>query len=213
MGGDDNLRKKYERSTVPIGRVLAKLGITPNMMTSLSIVVSFVSLYFFLYKQLLYAFIVIVIAGALDILDGAIARATGKASRFGTLLDNTADRIVEGVIILGLVIGQFIYGWIGVFTLLAMFLPSYIRARGEAELGVNARGVGIFERKEKLGLLFGGIILTIMKVEYTVEILGIQLNILNIVCIAVIVGSLISSLQRLIFFRNVTSKTVSEQAT
>jgi len=197
-----NIREKYERSTVPIGKALARIGLTPNMMTISSILISLLSLYYFYHKNLLYAFIIIVIAGILDIMDGAIARATGRVSKFGTLLDNTADRVVEGIAILGLVIGGYIYGWIGVLTIMAMYLPSYIRARGEAELNINARGVGIFERKEKLGLLFGGMILLVLGVEYVFDLYITSLDLMNMICILIALGSIISSIQRLLYFKN-----------
>jgi len=205
---NQSFRKKYEKATIPIGKALAKLKITPSMMTGLSIIVACFSLYYFYMKDLLMALIVIFLAGLLDILDGAIARATGKASKYGTLVDNSADRVVEGILMLGLVLGEFIYDWLGIITLLSIYLPSYIRARGEAEIRVNARGVGIFERKEKLGTLFIGIILVhfIGNINvFTLPLLVMNLNIklLDLFCIIVVIGCIISSIQRLLFFSKI----------
>jgi len=201
---ETSIREKYENLTVPIGRALAKIGFTPISMTILSIVIAVVSLYFFYRRELPIAFLAILVSGICDILDGSIARATGKASNFGTLIDNTADRIVEGILMLGFILGGYVEGWIATMTLLAMFLPSYIRARGEAELGIYARGVGIFERKEKLGVLFGGIVIECAYpgfiLDFKVCDVPIKLTILSIACLIVTIGSIISAFQRIVFF-------------
>ncbi|MCR8463170.1 MAG: CDP-alcohol phosphatidyltransferase family protein [Candidatus Korarchaeota archaeon] len=195
-----NYRKVYERKTIIIGKVLSKLGFTPTMMTASSVVIACISLYYFAHRDLLMALVIIVLAGIFDVFDGAIARATGKVSKYGTLLDNTTDRVVEGIMIMGLMIGSYVRSWIALLTLLAMFLPSYIRARGEAELHVKALGVGLFERKEKLGTLFGGIILAWYFGNRTFQFSYVSLSILEIICLIITIGSIITSFQRLAFF-------------
>lgn len=206
MENKPKYRETYERKSVIIGRALARLGLTPTMMTVSSIIIAICSLFFFARHELLLALLVIILAGVFDIFDGAIARATGKASKYGTVLDNTADRIVEAIVLLGFVLGGYVAPWVAIVTLMSMYLPSYVRARGEAELGIKALGVGIFERKEKLGSLFAGIILAwyFDNPIFTVNIAvlnTIALSLLDLVCIVVIIGSLISALQRLLFFR------------
>ena len=200
-----SLRKRYERATIPIGKALAKLRITPTAMTVLSIIIAISSLYYFYNRDLLGALIMIIVSGVCDILDGAIARATNEASSFGTLLDNTADRIVEGILMIGFVMGGYVEDWIALLTLLAMFLPSYVRARGEAELAVNARGVGIFERKEKLGTLFGGMIIECLNPGYMIKLqykdVSLSLSVLSVACIIVTIGSVVSMIQRILFFK------------
>jgi len=196
-----SFREKYERATVPIGKALAKLRLTPNIVTGLSIVVAVCSIYFFYMKNMLMAFILVLLAGVLDILDGALARALGKTSKLGTLLDNTADRVVEGVIIIGLIVSGAVSSILAATALLAMFLPSYIRARGEAEFKVGARGVGIFERKEKLAILFGIlIILSFASSPIMIPIATLEISLVDLLLIALIAGSSISSIQRVSFF-------------
>ena len=210
---NESLRKKYERATMPIGALFAKIGLTPNMVTALSILVAIISLYFFYMRIILYAFVIILIAGILDILDGAVARATGKTSKFGTLLDNTADRIVEGIIIIGLIMADLVSSILATTALLAMFLPSYIRARGEAELRVNARGIGIVERKEKMAILFGIIIIAYLRPDIpSVYIFVGSVSVSDLLLIILIIGSSISALQRILFFRGIKKRKINNKS-
>ena len=95
----------------------------------------------------------------MDLLDGTVARKTGKVSTFGGFLDSTLDRISDGLIVLGLVLGRMLWPWeitswkintiIGFISLLVILLISYIRSRAEIE-GVEMRGVGFMERAERI---------------------------------------------------------------
>jgi phosphatidylglycerophosphate synthase len=59
----------------PIGALLAKTGITPNMMTILSLLVAIISGYSYAIREITVGALLIVVAGVLDMMDGAIARA------------------------------------------------------------------------------------------------------------------------------------------
>ncbi|MFB6491003.1 MAG: CDP-alcohol phosphatidyltransferase family protein [Thermoproteus sp. AZ2] len=92
----------------------------------------------------------IAVVGALDVLDGAVARARGSPTRSGALLDSTLDRAADAVILL-------YFPWRSPALLTAAlagtFLISYVRARAES-LGLSMRGVGFMERGERLIYLF-----------------------------------------------------------
>ncbi len=98
-------------------------------------------------------------------LDGALARRTGRVTRLGAVLDSTLDRLAEGVLLLSILVtyakGQSTLGVIVVgVALLGSVLVSYIRARAEA-IGLDCE-VGLFTRAERvvvlaLGLLFSQI--------------------------------------------------------
>ena len=103
--------------------------------------------------------------GFLDVIDGAVARKTGKSSKFGAFLDSTLDRLSDGIIILGLMYGQLIYPWdenwnylIGFTSLIIMLLISYTRSRAELE-GVIMAGIGLMERGERYFILVFGYII------------------------------------------------------
>ncbi len=109
------------------------------------------------------------LAGATDLLDGALARAAGRSSVFGAFLDSTLDRFSEAVVLLGL-LGLFLrQGEMGgavpvTLALIGSFMVSYTRARAEG-LGLRCE-VGWFDRPARvailgLGLLLGQPVLTL----------------------------------------------------
>ncbi|HME18575.1 MAG TPA: CDP-alcohol phosphatidyltransferase family protein, partial [Nitrososphaerales archaeon] len=91
-------------------------------------------------------------SGFFDIVDGAVARVTGKVSKKGAFLDSTLDRLAEVAIYLGLLLGGFSTGPIVLLALSFSLLVSYTRAKADA-LGTSLSGVGIGERSERLLVL------------------------------------------------------------
>jgi CDP-diacylglycerol--glycerol-3-phosphate 3-phosphatidyltransferase len=106
--------------------------------------------------------VVFVIGSILDILDGALARAGGKATPFGAFLDSTTDRVSEGFMLgaIALVFSRHANEVALAFTVAAVagsFLVSYTRARAEA-LGLRG-DVGIGSRAERVVVITGGLVL------------------------------------------------------
>jgi archaetidylinositol phosphate synthase len=96
--------------------------------------------------------VLVIFSGFFDVLDGAVARATGKTSARGAFLDSTLDRLSEMAIFLGILVGNYVSP---VFVLLALSLSlmvSYTRAKADS-LGVNLAGIGVGERSERLVVL------------------------------------------------------------
>ena len=100
--------------------------------------------------------LILLASGAFDMLDGALARATGKAGPFGALLDSTIDRISEAAVLVGVSV-YFLYEDAPLVVVLAFLaltgsmMVSYVRARAEA-LNVDCE-VGVMTRTERvLGL-------------------------------------------------------------
>ena len=150
------------RITDPIVFLLAKAHITPNALTLLGVLGSAGAAVLLARGQFLAGGIVVLAAGALDILDGALARATGQVTRFGAVFDAVMDRVSEAAVLFGL-----LYYYAGrdareesllIFAALAgSMLVSYIRARGEI-LGLQIRE-GLFTRAERVIVIgFGSII-------------------------------------------------------
>jgi len=108
----------------------------------------------------LYAFSVLV-SGALDALDGVLARITGKETKLGAFLDSTLDRVSDSLIIFPLVVLGYGYELV-VMLLVVSLLTSYVRARSES-LGLKLEGVGLIERAERV------LALVIVVVMYTVN--------------------------------------------
>lgn len=146
----------------PLARILARTGVNPNLISVLGLLLAGVAALLIAGGSFLWGGVVILVGGSLDMLDGALARAQGRASVWGALLDSTLDRLGEGVLLLGLVA---VYTKIGgqteillVFVVLvASFMISYVKARAEG-LGLEC-GVGLMQRPERLVVLAAGLLL------------------------------------------------------
>jgi phosphatidylglycerophosphate synthase len=108
--------------------------------------------------------------------DGAVARATGKTTRFGAVMDHVLDRYAEYLIIMGIVLGNYVDWTLGVFALVGMILASFTRAKAESIGGLKSCTVGIAERQEKLIILIVGSLFSIYHINalsYAVVLVGI----------------------------------------
>ena len=115
------------------------------------------------------------VAGWFDIVDGAVARVTGRTSKRGAFLDSTLDRVAEIALFGGIMLGGSSAPILVLLALSFSLLVSYTRAKGDA-LGVALSGVGIGERSERLlilaitsilGLLYWGVVLVIVVALFT----------------------------------------------
>jgi len=91
-------------------------------------------------------------SGFTDVIDGAVARVTGKASDKGAFLDSNLDRLSEVLVFSGIMYGKKGEPLLIILTLSLSLLVSYSRAKGEA-LGLKMMGVGLGERAERVILL------------------------------------------------------------
>lgn len=204
------LREQYKRAMTPVGRALARTGITPNMITGLTVLVALISTYFFYLGSLLIGLAIMVFAVVLDMFDGAVARAADLATPFGATFDHTLDRYAEFLFILGLMLGpvgsaEKYVPWLwGFFTLFGMIMASFSRAKAESVGGMDDCAVGLAERQEKLILVMLGIILlaipeTNLWVQFMTffpssiaDFVILTLDIPNILALFVVVAGLLS---------------------
>ena len=148
--------------TDPAVSVLSRLGVTPNMLTLFGFAGNVGAAVLAANGRFLEAGIVMLAFSALDFLDGSLARATGRATPFGSVLDSTMDRLSEAAVLFGLL--WYFSGLnareeeLLIFAaVVASIMVSYLRARAEI-IGVKLRE-GIFTRTERVLLLGGGLIL------------------------------------------------------
>jgi CDP-diacylglycerol--glycerol-3-phosphate 3-phosphatidyltransferase/CDP-diacylglycerol--inositol 3-phosphatidyltransferase len=139
----------------PIARVLLKLGVSPDAVTLVGTLgVSAAALWFFPRGQLLVGVLVITAFVFSDLVDGHMARLTGRTSPFGAFLDSTLDRIGDAAVFSGLALyfagpgDSMLYLVLSLVCLVMGSVTSYARARAEA-LGYTA-DVGIAERADRL---------------------------------------------------------------
>ncbi len=150
------LRPAVTRVMTPLGRALARWGISPDVITAigtLGVVAS--ALVFYPLGHLFAGTLVITFFVLADLLDGVLARMTGKGSTWGAFLDSTLDRLSDASIFSGLILyfvlkddPEMVLAIVALFCLVAGALVSYAKARAEG-LGMTAN-VGIAERGERL---------------------------------------------------------------
>ncbi|MDA8372336.1 MAG: CDP-alcohol phosphatidyltransferase family protein [Nocardiopsaceae bacterium] len=152
------LRPLMARLIQPAGRLLARIGLTPSMVTLVGAVGTVVSSLGFYPRGELYIGSVVVTGFVLfDMLDGAVARASGTSSKWGAFLDSTLDRLSDAAILSGLLLwfmaggNDRVLAGLALFCLVSGFGVSYVKARAEA-LGANC-DVGVAERSERLILV------------------------------------------------------------
>jgi CDP-diacylglycerol---glycerol-3-phosphate 3-phosphatidyltransferase len=148
-----------------IGRWLANLGLTANMLTVIGLVLNGGVAIIIATGSEVIGGVLLLVASAFDMLDGAVARATGTTTKFGGFLDSTLDRYSEVVVYLGVLIFMLDTDDAKTGAILVLIsatgalLISYARARAEAA-GYSA-SVGLVARPERVILL--GICLIIGK--------------------------------------------------
>ncbi len=147
-------------------RGLAASGVHPNILTAIGVMINVGCGVLFGMGHFFWAGIVLIVANLFDMLDGNVARLTGRVTKFGSFLDSTLDRLSDMVALMGIMV---FYagntpqhsilnvvlagiGWIG------SVMVSYSTAKSEG-LGVRAN-VGFLQRPERIVLLIIGALTT-----------------------------------------------------
>src|SRR5437762_4375070 len=147
---------------------LARTRITPNALTTAGVslcLAAAVLVYFEYLDDLLFYWlgaVVFVVGSVLDILDGALARAGGKTTPFGSFLDSTTDRVGEGAMLGAIALifsrnGNQVALGATVAAVAGSFLVSYTRAKAET-LGLRG-DVGFGSRAERVVVITAGLVL------------------------------------------------------
>lgn len=183
-------RQYYESSTVGLGRFCLKLGLTPNLLTAISLASAIVSGIYFWKAEVWWGVIWMLITSITDMLDGATARAGNLGTPFGGILDHVSDRYGEFFILAGITLSNMVHpGW-GLFALFGMIIASYTRAAAESIGKIENCAVGIMGRLEKFTLIIIGALL---------EHYYPKMRILETALIIVGLTSYITSIQRLFY--------------
>jgi CDP-diacylglycerol---glycerol-3-phosphate 3-phosphatidyltransferase len=152
-----HLRKPVARLVDPVARGLLRIGISPNAMTAFGALgTSAMALIFYPQGLLFEGTLAIVLFIFSDLLDGTMARISGRTSRWGAFVDSTLDRVADGAIFAALLIyyARIEEYPLALLTLVAMVggsLVPYVKARAES-LGLACDG-GFAERAERLVII------------------------------------------------------------
>ncbi|PPD59064.1 CDP-alcohol phosphatidyltransferase family protein [Dehalogenimonas etheniformans] len=158
---NDTRRQIGRGMTGGLSRILAKTGITPNTVTVVGFLITLVAGYIISTGSLLAGGLVFLFSSFFDMLDGAVARATGRITKFGGILDAALDRLSEAAIFISIIVyyAPEANAWpllLTGLTLAGSQVVSYIRARSEAN-GLEGKE-GIFTRPERVVVLGIGLI-------------------------------------------------------
>ena len=163
---NDTRRQIGRGMTGGLSRVLAKIGITPNAVTVIGFLITLIAAFVISTGSLFTGGLIFLFSSFFDMLDGAVARATGKTTKFGGILDATLDRLSEAAVFVAIVVyyAPEANPWpllLTGLTLAGSQVVSYLRARSEAS-GLEGKE-GIFTRPERvvvlgIGLLTGWLI-------------------------------------------------------
>jgi len=161
----NRIKNGYLRLIDPIADLLVRHRVSPNTITTIGTLWAIAAGGIFAAGHIRTAGWVLGLTAVFDVLDGTVARRSGRSTVFGAFYDSTLDRVADGALLGGLALffarNDVLHGvpeWAGtpmvtvaLLGIIATFLTSYTRARAEA-LGIDAK-VGIMQRPERVVLL------------------------------------------------------------
>lgn len=149
------LKQKIQSMLVAEARAAHKLGLTPNGITIIGLILAFLSAAVYAmwqYNQffLLLATFLLLLSGFCDALDGVVARIYEQATVFGGFFDSLLDRYADAAVYMGIILGGLCSpSYWGMLAIIGSLLVSYSRARAEAA-GIKMESIGLAERAERM---------------------------------------------------------------
>ena len=162
---DGKFRAPIDKAMKPVGDGLRRTGLTPDHLTIVGLVVGAAAAVAIGAGELRIGLVLAILAALPDLLDGALARASGAASQRGAFFDSTVDRITDALLMGGIAwhlastesahMAMLPFAVMGVSSLI-----SYQRAKAES-LGLEAKG-GLLERAERIVLICLGLLFEVL---------------------------------------------------
>jgi len=188
----NNLRGTLRPALEKVGKGFAATGLSPNFWTVVGLVIALSSAVVYgmgVEFGLIIGGILLLVSGFFDMVDGQVARVTGKTSKKGEYLDSMFDKISEVAIFLGILVGGYAEPYVVLLAITLSLLVSYARAKSDL-INIKLQGIGIGERAERL---------------LVIAIIGI-IGFMDYAVVIVIVIAGITLIQRMIF----TTKNIKE---
>lgn len=159
-------RDRWRTRMEPVARGFGRVGLTPNALTLIGFGIAVLAAYLAAERSWLYAGVFLIVGGLFDLFDGALARATGRTTKFGAFLDSTMDRWGEAVVYVGILSGCLAGGFdpgaiLAGTAMASAFMVSYVRAKSEGlglTPGRGMAGVGLAPREVRIVILTVGLI-------------------------------------------------------
>ena len=188
----NNLRETLRPALEKVGKGFAATGLSPNFWTVVGLIIALASAVVYgmgMEFGLIIGGILLLVSGFFDMVDGQVARVTGKTSKKGEYLDSMFDKISEVAIFLGILVGGYAEPYLVLLAITLSLLVSYARAKSDL-INIKLQGIGIGERAERL---------------LVIAIIGI-IGFMDYAVIIVIIIAGITLIQRMIF----TTKNIEE---
>jgi CDP-diacylglycerol--glycerol-3-phosphate 3-phosphatidyltransferase len=155
----DSIKVGYLRLIEPVADYLVRHRVNPNVITTIGTLCTIAAAVIYAFGHISIAGWVLGLTALFDVLDGTVARRTGRETKFGAFYDSSLDRVSDGMILGGLTVfyatdtprHSVAMVIICLLAIIGTFLTSYTRARADA-LGIDAR-VGMLQRPERVVLL------------------------------------------------------------
>ena len=153
---DGKFRQSVDATTAPVGRWLVRAGFSADVLTASGLLFAGATAVCIATGHFVVAIVLLTLTGAHDLLDGAVAKASQRASQRGSFFDSVVDRLSDAVLLGGVAFyivrhhpGELVLLPFGLLT--TFYMISYQRSKAES-LGLAAKG-GLMERAERLVLL------------------------------------------------------------
>ena len=188
----NNLRESLRPALEKVGKGFAATGLSPNFWTVVGLIIALASAVVYgmgMEFGLIIGGILLLVSGFFDMVDGQVARVTGKTSKKGEYLDSMFDKISEVAIFLGILVGGYAEPYLVLLAITLSLLVSYARAKSDL-INIKLQGIGIGERAERL---------------LVIAIIGI-IGFMDYAVIIVIIIAGITLIQRMIY----TTKNIAE---
>jgi phosphatidylglycerophosphate synthase len=183
----DKVRRLLNAYLELAGRTVGRWGVHPDSLTIAGLGFVLIAAIFIVRGQHVLAGLVLLAGLPLDALDGAVARATRRVTKFGGILDSVLDRFADGAIFMAFTFyfaerGESVWMFWSQVALIASFGVSYARARA-GQAGIEVR-VGIMDRMVRVALVLVGLFMT---------------PLLTATIWLIAVGAVVTSLHRLLY--------------
>lgn len=151
----------------PFERTFLRFDIHPNTITFTALLLCFPCLLLYAHGNFMSAGWLTLLIGSLDILDGRIARGTGRVTKQGEFLDSVLDRYQDFLLMSG-VCYFYKNEWVLILAIACIggsFFVSYVRSKA-SNIGVDVSKVGVMQRPERFFMLgFGALVSSVLQIS------------------------------------------------
>jgi CDP-diacylglycerol--glycerol-3-phosphate 3-phosphatidyltransferase len=204
----DSIKKGYLRLIEPVADYCVRRRVNPNVITTIGTLCTIAAAVSYAFGHISIGGWILGVTALFDVLDGIVARRTGRETKFGAFYDSSLDRVSDGMVLAGLAVfyatdtprHSVAMVIICQLAIIGTFVTSYTRARADA-LGIDAK-VGMIQRVERVVLL-----------SAPQALFGLAFNglVLDVIVSVLAVTSWITAVQRIAFVHAATTPRAAQR--